>query len=153
MANWVYLQVRITLLFFGIRISLLNLRRRDVGRKFGIFPEDAGDFIPFLIQAGLKFMPAAVYEDQGRLVVSFEEYFLSEIPSDKSARDQRVSNTVVSAIKRQIPELVTRLNKKRSLNNFRDRFIYSVLEVILLQAACHLGQSQVPWYGCSVLVQ
>jgi hypothetical protein len=47
MANWVYLQVRISLLFFGIRISFFNLKRRDVEGIFGVFPEDAGDFIAF----------------------------------------------------------------------------------------------------------
>lgn len=76
----------------------------DVEGKFGTFPDGVGDFIALLAQAGLKILPVGVYEDQGFLVVSFGECFLPEIPTVKSKRDSRVSNQVIAAIRRQIPD-------------------------------------------------
>ncbi len=88
----------------GVLIGLAP-EGRDIEGKFGTFPEGVGDFIALLAQAGLNILPVGVYEDQGYLVVSFGESFLPEIPSEKSERDFRVSNQVIAAIKRQIPDV------------------------------------------------
>jgi hypothetical protein len=67
---------------------LFELEKERCRRNIWSFPRRCRRFHRILTRTGLKFMPAGVYEDQGCLVVSFEECFLPEIPADKSARDQ-----------------------------------------------------------------
>lgn len=86
----------------GVLIGLAP-EGRDIGLELGAPPEGVGEFISLLVRAGLKILPAGVYEDEIGLVASFGEIFLPEIPDDPSLRDSHVTGQVMAAIKVLLP--------------------------------------------------
>ncbi len=76
---------------------------RDFDGGLGEPPPGAGEFISLLVKAGLVALPAGVYEQNGRLWVSFGAPFMPQIPAEKALIDREVSRQVMAAIGAQLP--------------------------------------------------
>ncbi len=73
---------------------------RDVPVGLAEPPPGAGAFIALLVETGMRVLPAAVYETEGRLRVRFGPPFVPAVPADRAARDRAVAAQVMDAIAR-----------------------------------------------------
>lgn len=84
----------------GVLIGLAP-EGQDYGREMGRLPEGVGEYIALLVQAGLKVLPAGVYEEGEALVVSFGEVFVPAL-GEKEERDSLVAAQVMAVIRNLI---------------------------------------------------